>query len=270
MLSSLLPGIRELRAPLAAGYLWFAFGFLVAGSPTDLKDAPAAIQDLAELTESLGAAASGIALSFFAYLLGSLSQDVFGRFLPVGIEALSWRFSTADRLSARVRGLVKQLMNSVQEVLRAPEDTDDPGARVERALPALKSAAELSSLFGEMEAQGASEGDKPEARRPMVEAEETLRIAVVPPLLALAIYFTVTDSIAWLFGVLFAIALYLQAAAQRVEAQRLVLQYERSTGLRDTRAQLRHLERVLATGSKVEIDTAFGDIDWRELNRRFR
>jgi hypothetical protein len=77
VLGSLLPGIRDLRAPLAAGYLWLLAGWLLfhsrvpgRGEATGALDALYALDDA---TTSLGLA---VALSFLAYIIGSLSQAV--------------------------------------------------------------------------------------------------------------------------------------------------------------------------------------------------
>lgn len=74
MLASLLPGIRELRAPLAAGYTWL-FGLWLAlhqflppnGQATGL------LRDLINLGDWSGKPAIFAALSFIAYILGILS-----------------------------------------------------------------------------------------------------------------------------------------------------------------------------------------------------
>jgi hypothetical protein len=77
MLSSLLPGIRHLRSPLAAGYLWLAV-IWVAGYPWE--DATAGASSFARLMSDFGDVLSGlgagVALSLAAYLIGGLSVGV--------------------------------------------------------------------------------------------------------------------------------------------------------------------------------------------------
>src|SRR5262245_48493714 len=74
MFTSLLPGIRDLRAPLAAGYVWLLFGWLVFepryGMPT--TGSPLYLDTLA-LIQKISPVALAVAVSFAAYLVGSLS-----------------------------------------------------------------------------------------------------------------------------------------------------------------------------------------------------
>ena len=72
MLLNLLPGLRELRAPLAAGYIWLFAAWLAFNG--DIPE-PAGAADFFDQFEALGAAA---ALTFAAYLIGSFLSDLFG------------------------------------------------------------------------------------------------------------------------------------------------------------------------------------------------
>ncbi|MBT2226265.1 hypothetical protein [Nonomuraea sp. NEAU-A123] len=75
MLANLLPGLREIRTPLAAGYMWLAGIWLTWG--IDLPRAGQAKGVLAEiyrLGDAAGLAAVGIAMSFVAYLIGVLAN----------------------------------------------------------------------------------------------------------------------------------------------------------------------------------------------------
>ena len=71
MLLNLLPGLRELRAPLAAGYLWLFAAWLAFDG--DIPE-PAGASDFFDQFEAVGAAA---ALTFAAYLIGSFLSDLF-------------------------------------------------------------------------------------------------------------------------------------------------------------------------------------------------
>lgn len=72
MLLNLLPGLRELRAPLAAGYLWlFAVWLFFDGKIPQPAGAAAFFGQF----KAVGAAA---ALTFAAYLVGSFLTDLFG------------------------------------------------------------------------------------------------------------------------------------------------------------------------------------------------
>ena len=74
MLSTLLPGIRELRAPLVAGFLWLlAICLLLQESIPSRADASGAYKLGYALDTALGGASAGAALGVLAYLLGTLS-----------------------------------------------------------------------------------------------------------------------------------------------------------------------------------------------------
>jgi hypothetical protein len=79
VLSQVLPGLREIRGPLAAGYLWLLFGWLVFNA--SLKEAGGPVGELVELGGEVSDATLAVAASFAAYLVGSLSEDGFRRLL---------------------------------------------------------------------------------------------------------------------------------------------------------------------------------------------
>jgi len=75
VLASLLPGLRDLRTPLAVGYLWLLglWLLLYRRVPTSIADAPEGpIKAIYQLSSLLGQAVILAALSFVAYLLGSM------------------------------------------------------------------------------------------------------------------------------------------------------------------------------------------------------
>jgi hypothetical protein len=77
MWASLLPGVRDLRAPLAAGYVWLLFGWLLfephQGSLGFIAPVVATFSSLDHLVSAAGLA---VAASFAAYLIGSLSSTL--------------------------------------------------------------------------------------------------------------------------------------------------------------------------------------------------
>jgi hypothetical protein len=74
MLASLLPGLRDLRTPLATGYLWVIVLWLLLHDrlPKSIDAATGPVKSLYELGGLLGRSALLAALSFVAYLLGSM------------------------------------------------------------------------------------------------------------------------------------------------------------------------------------------------------
>ncbi|WP_190195364.1 hypothetical protein [Streptomyces minutiscleroticus] len=75
MLANLLPGIREIRAPLASGYIWVIsiwigfFEYIPKGS-----EAQGIWKSLYQLSAVVGTAATLAAVSFAAYLIGCLLE----------------------------------------------------------------------------------------------------------------------------------------------------------------------------------------------------
>jgi hypothetical protein len=84
MLMNLLPGLRELRAPLASGYLWLISAWLLLGHMDLLPSGrPAGNGEVARLWDlggTLGKTAVLAVTTFIAYLIGSfLEMDPDGR-----------------------------------------------------------------------------------------------------------------------------------------------------------------------------------------------
>lgn len=77
MLANILPGLREIRAPLAAGYLWFVTAWVLLEDRVDTASAgPGSVDALSRLKESLGPGAVGVAVTFVAYVIGALWEPV--------------------------------------------------------------------------------------------------------------------------------------------------------------------------------------------------
>ena len=80
MLSNVLPGLRELRAPLAAGYLWLTWSWLVWGDdlPTraEVSGPLARLYALEPVVSKLGVA---VVASVGAYIVGSIAIDMQSR-----------------------------------------------------------------------------------------------------------------------------------------------------------------------------------------------
>jgi hypothetical protein len=85
MLASLLPGVREVRGPLVAGYLWLLFAWLVVDVP-ERAELSGPLAQVAELGDLLTPVGVGVAASFAAYLIGSLSEDLFGGAYRIWLE----------------------------------------------------------------------------------------------------------------------------------------------------------------------------------------
>jgi hypothetical protein len=136
MLASLLPGLRELRAPLAAGYLWLVTGWLVLRDRVDTDSQ--AVQGLLDLRDVTSTAGYIAALSFIAFMLGALWEafvaSVVGAVRRLVIQRenfLGPELSLHDASERRARGarisaegsrlvlaICQRLYRSVEEVLQ--------------------------------------------------------------------------------------------------------------------------------------------------------
>jgi hypothetical protein len=74
VLTNLLPGLRDLRAPLSAGFIWLVVIYLaVAPLPADPDGVVGSVDDL---RKELGPVAQAAALALVAYILGSFAQAI--------------------------------------------------------------------------------------------------------------------------------------------------------------------------------------------------
>lgn len=77
MLSSLLPGLREVRAPLIGGYLWLCGLWLAVGPSLPARSrASGLLGDVVELADRLPQWAVFGGISVVAYLIGTLVEDL--------------------------------------------------------------------------------------------------------------------------------------------------------------------------------------------------
>jgi hypothetical protein len=101
MLAALLPALRDLRTPLAVGYLWLIFLWLAFHRHLPDPDTATGLsKDVIQLGQQLGRPIVLAALTFAAYILGSITTE--RRFTPQAVVAdlLEWRgqYRLASRL----------------------------------------------------------------------------------------------------------------------------------------------------------------------------
>jgi len=80
VLATLLPGVRQLRAPLAAGYLWVLTAWILVHDhigPEETAEGP--LKALYEVRSAASAVALAVAASFAAYIVGSLTETLASR-----------------------------------------------------------------------------------------------------------------------------------------------------------------------------------------------
>jgi hypothetical protein len=188
MLAQILPGFREVRGPLASGFLWLLLGYLIFHG--DIAHAHGKVREIVDLGEKLGPAALPVVASFVAYLLGSLSEDL--------VESVV----SKDLLFAQSEAVVDQLRRLQLEG--------------------------LSESFREQQiVRLENEADR-------LDSESNLRVAILPPLVAILIYLSIDDRPWWSLGLVLAAALGAQAwdrARDHSVASESLYQLRRDAGI---------------------------------------
>jgi hypothetical protein len=110
MLASLLPGLRDLRAPLAAGYIWLAAGWLYFAPqlPTSVEDADGVIKDIYRTVDASNPVAVAAGLTFIAYLLGILSIDFLTPVVNIILILLAFTITTPLLAISRIREYLRE------------------------------------------------------------------------------------------------------------------------------------------------------------------
>jgi hypothetical protein len=203
-----MPGFRELRAPLAAGYLWLLFAWLMWGDELPDEDqisgVVARIYELGPVVSDVGRA---VVASVAAFLLGSILIDVqvaLGKalgalYFRVRFDRVHEVVNGVSSVLARVRGRPKPLPRpplSVKPanfpVTQAGEDTMEAligsgldnvarqQAMIEGRVWLYSNRGVLKTRLLDVSAPLHSEVDRP-------DAEATLRMTLWPPLVALVV-----------------------------------------------------------------------------------
>ncbi|MBV1856694.1 WD40 repeat domain-containing protein [Catellatospora tritici] len=101
MLASIMPGVREIRTPLATGYAWILVVYLAVGHRLpDAASSTGLLADVYRIGRLVTPAGIAVAVSVVAYLTGVVVQPLASMLTKV---VLKWRRVVPDRL-ARVAG----------------------------------------------------------------------------------------------------------------------------------------------------------------------
>src|SRR3954451_24364847 len=82
ILANALPGFRDLRGPVVAGYLWLLVLWIAFTPDLDSRPPAGFAADVYDLAQDLGRVPIFAALSVAAYLIGSLSLE----FVQMGLR----------------------------------------------------------------------------------------------------------------------------------------------------------------------------------------
>jgi hypothetical protein len=155
LLTSALPGWRDLRGPLIAGYMWLFFVWLIA-EPNAKEHPGGLLQSILDLRGAVSEVGFAVGLSVVAYLAGSVSQAAAAALLKTseGLGSRADRFRDArglsllERVSAAVRrnsGQRPRRASSEIETRPSPEDlvrrrSEASYAKLQTKLPEAKAS----------------------------------------------------------------------------------------------------------------------------------
>jgi hypothetical protein len=173
MLASLLPGLREVRTPLAVGYLWLLNIWLLLGGriTTAMTGKGVLVDRLDGLVKFFGQGAAVAAVSFAAFLLGSIVTIKPGAFSHL------WTKLTGKRSSNNETQLFDFIIDSLE--IKAI-DTGNFAASSDRLFPVEDLRARLlvanQAMYGEYD---------------RLEAEGVFRVNITFPLFILGVILTI-------------------------------------------------------------------------------
>jgi hypothetical protein len=210
MLASLLPGLRSLRAPLAAGYIWLLSAWLLADDLPPREEATGLVRRLYELEGVVSEIGTVVALSFVAYLIGSVSETISStllrslRRITVGNPAQHSYHQFIRRELRRwgERDKPVELSLEESEELAQGLTTEEFGAIRARLM------AEQSALYGEYD---------------RLRSEAEFRVAIVLPLVSLILGLGSLVHPAWGFAIIPLGLLVFQAAILQGEADQALI-----------------------------------------------
>lgn len=250
--TSLIPGLREVRAPLVAGYLWL-LGVWLALEPClpAQGEATGVVANFIDLEQAVSPVVTAIAISALAYFTGAVAEGILGRawqgqlgflFPPElsrpGREALrEVAEGRAEAIASALAGsgglraafanppsrtdipeIMKLLREAGRHVLGQVAGTTGVGPANERDAIAYATASLMDRISRDLmqvrtHLLAAESALHGLADRYGSEAE--LRFSVAAPLLLLVGVLTARWSAWWLFGVVAVLVLWLQGLNRR-------------------------------------------------------
>lgn len=238
ILSNALPGLRDLRGPVVAGYMWLLFGWLLWAPQFDERSASNFRKTFYDLQQDLGDLGTVVALSVCAYLIGAVSQELSNalrvgwasvRFIPPTLGGSSTTSPAADYVAALRSQGISQIARDLGETFAGRGDKSEAGdsdalmsaqtelndradraiseSRRELSIPATLLVGEQPELFAEVD---------------RLRAEGEFRLAVTPPLLCLIVLLAVKDSWLWLLALAAVLLLFVQGIKRDADSRRLI------------------------------------------------
>ncbi len=262
ILNNLLPGLREVRAPLIAGYLWLIAAWF-ALQPLFPNDEPTSgiVASAVALHDAVSALGIAVASAVAAFLIGSLSEALlsglwrrergFGGILftsPIGLRGVQAMQTVALREAEHVSRVLQETGTSLSSALQEPlESTDIPTVaqlinksrvQVGNAIgnPATPISERDAVIYMTVVIRTALEeerdllatrliGEEPELFGSIdrLRGESSLRFEIGPPLIALTIVLLIRScSLAWLLILIAVAILWRQGSVRYRESNDLL------------------------------------------------
>jgi hypothetical protein len=230
ILANALPGFRDLRAPLIAGYMWLILAWLIVKPDVDHRPHNALAAAVYDLINEVGQVWAAAAVGVAAYLIGVVSQGISGFAASHSEWAYSNRRQTPDlfvTVGRRLEPVRDEVRDQWQRHLNDPTyatPADDYVARradeigalyvaanmeveAELDLPATLLVADQPALFAEVD---------------RLRAEGEFRVTVALPALVLVLYLARTASPWWLVGLPAVGAVFYQGVFRIGDSRKLI------------------------------------------------
>ncbi|MCZ0731869.1 hypothetical protein [Mycolicibacterium iranicum] len=225
ILASALPGFRDLRAPLTAGYLWLILLWIWLKPDLAVRPSNGIAAAVYDLGNVVGPIWIGLGVSVAAYLIGSITQ-LGSEFIRSGYrfafnrESAPYKFEYSNnqeliRLAESAHPIDKLTREASIKLLRAGLHPEHDAAEIKSieqnitqrsrmARKGLHAELELpATLLLGNETQLFTEADR-------LKAESDLRFAVALPLSGIILFLTVSSSLWWMLAFIAIAALIAQ------------------------------------------------------------
>jgi hypothetical protein len=189
VLTTLLPGLRDLRAPLAAGFVYLLALWIGLQPPTDQDEATGIWADVLALQDAVSIVGLGAAVGFVAYLAGSVSimrtPFAIGWFLGSESTGGNFPLSVSQKaehgLSEVVERAWERAIHQLEGTGIYPPDLDAVGVGLSGLRDRIKGEfEEIRTRLLIKEPELFSKVDR-------LRSEGELRLAIFPALVALAV-----------------------------------------------------------------------------------
>lgn len=259
ILASALPGFRDLRAPLTAGYLWLLFVYLLARPDLGTRPASTIGGALYDLANEVGRVWVAVGVGIAAYLIGAISVGLGDRLYRPTVmlrrisrgslwayQGMFWvvignlreyfhlvlgrirvRESLPDLdISERTEQFLRRTNGSVADQYSRFVGNHPQPDRIdqERLAGALARAIRETEREPDLPATVLVD-DKPVlfAEVDRLRAEGDLRLAVAVPLCALAVLLTIVSSPWWIASLVGVTVLVVQGDTRRLQSRQVII-----------------------------------------------